>query len=1053
MKIGLIHLSDIHFTKNDAALAARLGTQISNATRDLCHECDGTIIAITGDVADSATAEEYVVAREFVNVLKEGLAENCGKPLIVSMCPGNHDFDDEKNTKARDRIVKSLTTEYNAEIDASEAEILTIPQAAFFNFARDIGALPDSASRLCWRQFLKVSDKTLGIYVVNSACLSGIPEKKGSLMCPYHDLSAVYVPEDELSIVMMHHPNGWLSNGNANATNATMNGIADVILTGHEHTPSSYTRSSPEERNHYFEGAVLNSPHEGGTPSFNTALLDLAESKQRVSLWQLSDGIFMKTRTDAWQPFHKNKRRHQSHFTITPAWSEFLSDPGAGYSHRNKEQLSIDDIYVLPDVEHEDRNGKITELRNQDIYSFILEERHVVILGPEMSGRTSLAKRLFSHLHSESQKVPLYIDASSFPRFQRNKLEELLLRRVTEQYDVDHPERFLQIAPDEKVIIIDNWERCVAPTPDEKNKILEYLSGLSSSIVVMASNESQFENIVMYKNERSVMWSYRRLSVLDFGHRLRHMLIRKWYEIGSDDSIDEAEMDRIVDTAERYINSAIEHGLAKPYAPIIFMLLQVLETKRPLNTTSSSFVYLYESVIKDGLIKGNAHVVSFDAKMAIAARIAHELYTTRQEGISEVALNALIDELSDKGGVKIKSERAIKELVDARILVLVHDVMRFRYSYAYYYFCALHLHQHISDSQIFGIIAVLSERLYNETDANILLYLTYLNKDQRILDSVVKAAGGMFSGYESADLDKIGDSLQENVLVEHLIIPDEDVRRNQDHENEKIDAFRRENERSGRSESADAGKGEKEEITSQVGVREQRRGDSATFKVQIKAKNSDDVAIVKELNAAAKTIQIMGQLIRSFQLSMSAEDKERLAEECYNLGLRMASCLGDIFRKSKAEMIKYFVENDVMDCKTLARDNTAKAIETAGNIYCQIAFGLTFNAIKQVADSVGCGDYMPIYDAIIKRNKTSVAYSIIDAAIRLDHEHPMPKEAICKLGDSLRKTGLSYYLLRKLVYQRLLLHHLNVQTRQAMCQKFDIMQNLPRMIVGKRPER
>ena len=79
---GVFHLSDCHFGRGAPATpAANLKSLLARAVEKKC-----TLVAITGDLTDSGTPEQY---QEFIRVLN-----TCSLPTFV--CPGNHDRGDDQ---------------------------------------------------------------------------------------------------------------------------------------------------------------------------------------------------------------------------------------------------------------------------------------------------------------------------------------------------------------------------------------------------------------------------------------------------------------------------------------------------------------------------------------------------------------------------------------------------------------------------------------------------------------------------------------------------------------------------------------------------------------------------------------------------------------------------------------------------------------------------------------------------------------------------------------------------------------------------------------------
>lgn len=97
-KISWLHLSDLHFRKSQRWSQ---DVVLNSLLEDIRGRHSGTnapdLIFITGDIAYSGQAEEYVLAEEFIRKLQDA-TEIDGQRLFL--VPGNHDDDREREEDA-----------------------------------------------------------------------------------------------------------------------------------------------------------------------------------------------------------------------------------------------------------------------------------------------------------------------------------------------------------------------------------------------------------------------------------------------------------------------------------------------------------------------------------------------------------------------------------------------------------------------------------------------------------------------------------------------------------------------------------------------------------------------------------------------------------------------------------------------------------------------------------------------------------------------------------------------------------------------------------------
>ena len=99
---------------------------------------------------------------------------------------------------------------------------------------------------------------------------------------------------------------------------------------------------------------------------------------------------------------------------ISDSFSRKLNDPGASFSHPNKSNLLLDDIFVYPylrDLTSDKDDNDNDNVNSQDLILLEEAENKILILGDQNSGKTSLCKMLYKELYNKGY-VPIYITGS-----------------------------------------------------------------------------------------------------------------------------------------------------------------------------------------------------------------------------------------------------------------------------------------------------------------------------------------------------------------------------------------------------------------------------------------------------------------------------------------------------------------------------------------------------------------------------------------------------------------------------------------------------------------
>lgn len=90
MKLGVLHLSDIHF-RHDSAPCKEYGESIARACYQTAHQSNEFVIIVTGDIAFSGRSTEYGYARELLTTISSMLETELGRDVHIFLVPGNHD--------------------------------------------------------------------------------------------------------------------------------------------------------------------------------------------------------------------------------------------------------------------------------------------------------------------------------------------------------------------------------------------------------------------------------------------------------------------------------------------------------------------------------------------------------------------------------------------------------------------------------------------------------------------------------------------------------------------------------------------------------------------------------------------------------------------------------------------------------------------------------------------------------------------------------------------------------------------------------------------------
>lgn len=308
MKIVIVHLSDIHLKFEKENIISKRVHEISDALRPLCAEASACFIVATGDIAYSGQVSEYNMALEFFQELLGNIERDHDHLTAeIVLIPGNHDCDFSKDDEARKYLLgeKVIKAHLTAEDDSVVRKVLGV-QDAFFDFLDVMEAHNESVyesleghKRLYFERFFEIEDKIIRFNCYNSAWMSSKKEQQACLSFPTQivNRSNKYC---DIAIAAFHHPTLWLESNNGRGFRDQVEQTANLVLTGHEHVASQYSKTTPSGQvNEYIEGAQL----QGDGPehsAFNVIEIDLAEEQKIITEYNWKEDLYEPKTAQEW---------------------------------------------------------------------------------------------------------------------------------------------------------------------------------------------------------------------------------------------------------------------------------------------------------------------------------------------------------------------------------------------------------------------------------------------------------------------------------------------------------------------------------------------------------------------------------------------------------------------------------------------------------------------------------------------------------------------------------------------------------------------------------
>lgn len=345
MKLGVLHLSDIHFRReNDPA--RKYCECIAKACYQTAHQSDEFVIVVTGDIAFGGQAIEYQYASEFLASISSKLQTETGKKINVFLAPGNHDCalipEDEIRTLTINKIIETQGK------DLSQALIdkCTEAQFEYIKFEEKIRLLEPVFEDRLWKEFeLPVGGGILRISSINAAWMSTLHESAGQLVFPIQNYAEHLEAPCSLRLALIHHPLNWYCQSTYHPMRRALKTHCNAILSGHEHSIGSEIVSDLNGSTLILEAPALQ-PHESNLePQFNCLLFETENKIVYENRYKATEHMPLPVEQEREHSFDTNGKCTRLN-KINPDFLKLLMDPGGNFTHPVRGALSAEEIFV-----------------------------------------------------------------------------------------------------------------------------------------------------------------------------------------------------------------------------------------------------------------------------------------------------------------------------------------------------------------------------------------------------------------------------------------------------------------------------------------------------------------------------------------------------------------------------------------------------------------------------------------------------------------------------------------------------------------------------------
>lgn len=992
MKIGILHLSDLHIQNND--LTDRVENLVKSVEFDI-KLTSHLYIVLSGDIANFGRKTEFEHAKVFINKLTEKFKEK-RKSLNIKIIavPGNHDccFDNEKKTR------KSILNDCKTDIIEEEDFFIDAMavQSDFWDFTNEITNLNQRNKVSYEFKFIPHIDFKVTFHCYNTSWLSEISEKQGSLIIPENKF--IENENREYIISVFHHPIDWLSantkRNNKQRFEEHLIKSSNLVIYGHEHDKGNPKSIIQKNNNVVFCGGKAFNKSPLTETGFSLYEIDLSDKSINIKTFSFDGSKYFTETTDSHKIIEKIKRE----FILNQEFETKITDLNIPLKHSRKSKLLLSDVFVYPDLEPllEDDNNVTQYPNSYDLIDKVKNEEkiNVLIEGADQSGKTALLYVLYKRYY-EMGLTPIYLRGKYCSE---TDLKKLVKKALKEQYNNENVDLYFQL--NKKVLLLDNFHNSTLNSKYKK-RLVESLNDNFEIIIVTSNNTYSSKNVT---EEATSFKEYTKFKLLPLGHEKRSELIEQWLLIGENKlTIQEEEILNNVKMRFNEINSLIGNRLMPSYPIFILTLLQSLDENLQ-NFSQTSFANIYLVLIKAGLVKEDIKDSVLTSLLNILKELAYYMYDKKKSSFKLDDFEKFISEYTGKyfRDKSLTNDKILTVLCSSNILKLEDEYYSFSYKYIYYFLIAQKISTDIENYQ--ELIYDLCINIHLEINANILIFLSHHSKAQILIDNIVFTSEIPFDKASPLTLNK-NDEFVKFITEFTNEIKDEII----DDRNPKEEV-------------------KKELKKKDVLARNKRDSDD----------NDENVlpAEAIEINQAFRSVKIIGQIVKNQSGDFEKEKLIKLVEAAYNTIFRFLGFYSGMLEKEKELLIETIVEDikkKEEEKKSMIGNVNVKIIEKkVRNILQFISWRICVDSMTNLMFAIGTKGQNELFEKV-NSNINSPASKIVTFAIKTFYDKIDLKE-LEKLFDEVKDNYLAQCILREYIKRYLYTNYIERNKRDRIIQ-------------------
>ena len=859
MKIAFLHIGDMHL-KNRYGVNSFHIKKIAD-TINLLPDTNHIVLVVAGDISFCGEAAQYKCAGTLLGKLIRRIKDVKPSTRITVVCvPGNHDV----NHDGSPLTSKELQDIHRKGLYDTHLATELMKQDSFFGFA-NFNKCFETKSVFC-QKLLDFSGFVIEFNLINSAVFSILEEDKGLHYIPQGQISNISTPTGaDFVVTVMHHSPDWYIDEQKNSLEEVIYGKSSIVFLGHEHFLRKKSIQIESFAPAFIQaGGCLCQNEDWTTSAFHVGILDTdtLEYSDTEYLWNNSQNQYEQKEQQSL--FLPKKPSIEKRPQMTDAYQK-------GLYIDSKHDICDDFSYyfVFPRIQSDERIGTShREFDNEQAFiEEVLSKKRVLITGPYNSGKTILLKKLFSHLSGEGYMV-LLCDIEII----RGKNPERIIRNCFEEIYGSCPSdftRFEQLPKSQKVLIIDDVDQIQQKSFD---KFMSYIDELFGTIIFSSVQTLDMSLVDRMKALLKAVDSVSRYEILPLFADKREELIRKTVSVLIQDQVQQEKTIRLlVET----INAQRRFILLDPDFIIKYVECYCNNVGDVSSGESGVFSKVFEASLVNSISKHQTDHLSIDKAFSILSKVAHFIHFNKAYPITSDQVKRIIHQYNEDYGEKVDSIAFLSLATESKILIYDSYSDSFRFvnkNYLAYFVAKEIIYQYNLTGDDTSLQSILRFACFG-INADILLFVSYLTDNIRILRLILSIANDYTSSWQEFDFDN---SLPQFLLEErthHVLLPAQNTR----------------------------------EVNLDAEVDAERDADKIIKTVDIYDYSDEDVDnFLNQILRSVSLLIVVARCLPNFEHNLLKTDKEQFVKALYSIPNKIFGLWATEANKEVENIIRYF---------------------------------------------------------------------------------------------------------------------------------------------------